>query len=282
MAKEDHAEDYGLFNPHLRNRRSFITRALQQARWNPIMYLSLLFIIYSICGLVIHSLWRFVFGTVFSVLSIGVGVLCAAVFVMMKYKKWTYLNRKEMAKVIAFALVCIIAQALLIWGQSVLIAIHFHATDPHWTTFPTGCTHPPHPNTPLNCVRVGINITNPTSVEGVNDISAPMYNHTTLATIFDIYKHVAKKQLGCRELYADEVWAHYRCLTTFLGKPSDLAFQVSPKDNFIASNGTSSVVPWIHSQARYVDGLSDENANDARVRLLLTNAYQSFISTTES
>lgn len=183
-----------------------------------------------------------------------------------------------MVKVISFGVVCLIIQAVLVWGQSELISIHFNGPDPHWNTFPTACIAPPHPSVPLNCIRVGVNITNPNSVEGVNDIEAPIYNNTTSEIIFGIYKHVATKQLGCRELFEDATWAHYRCLSTFLGKPSDLAFQVSPTDNYKVVDNTTQVTPWIHSQARYVDGKPDNNANDARVRLLLTNAYQAFTS----
>lgn len=58
MAKEDYAEDYGLFNPTPK-KRSLVTRALQQSRYNPLMYLSLIFIVSLTQFVVAIQRWGF-------------------------------------------------------------------------------------------------------------------------------------------------------------------------------------------------------------------------------
>jgi len=270
MVPEDHAEDYGLFNPTVR-RRGILNKIMQHSKWNPVFYCSALFTIFSVFALIVHSTWTFTFGVVFALLSISCGAVCTYICVAVKYRKpWSNMSKKEMTKVMVFGLLCLTGEGLLVWGHSVLIGIHFNAVDPSWNTFPSSCA------LPLYCVRVGFNISNPYGADGLSPINPPIYDEVSIERMFALYKDTAKNKMGCRELHADTEagWAHYRCLTAFMGKRSDLSFQISADNYFItydeAGNKYSHVAPWIHSQS----GDWDDNANDARVRLLISYIYR--------
>lgn len=267
MLPEDNAEDYGLFNPITRRRGGKI---IQHIKWNPVFYSSALFSIFSLFTLILHSLWVFTFGIVLSILTVFLGIACAYICVVGKPKKpWSYLERIDIAKVVSFGLLCIAVQGLLVWGHSVLVSVHFSGEAPKWTTFPSACS-----TTSNNCVRVGFNITDPCGTMGVNRIEPPVYINTTPEEVFATYRDIVQK-MGCHEVRSNtEIkWAHFLCITTFLGKPSDLTFQIFHK-LLELPNKTPSVTPWIHSQSRYTNDNWDDNVNDAYVRLLMANAYR--------
>lgn len=282
MMMDDTAEDYGLFNPTVR-RRGFLNRIIQQSRWNPIFYSSILFCILSTFALIIHALWAFAFGIGLSVTSILLGVTCIYICVTGRYRKpWSYLSRKEVTKILTFGFFCLSLQLVLVWGHSTLLGTHFNGADPHWPSFPSSCTPPPsnNPDSPSNCVRVGINIANPDGTPGIEPIAPPKYEKQTPEVIFKAFNKAASEKMGCRALFVtddDTGWAHYRCITPFLGKASDIAFQVTDENIYTtkaAERNSSYISPWIHSQARHVDNGWDNNTNDAYVRLLLALVFR--------
>eukprot|EP00026_Physarum_polycephalum_P013533 Phypoly_transcript_13945.p1 GENE.Phypoly_transcript_13945~~Phypoly_transcript_13945.p1 ORF type:complete len:285 (+),score=19.81 Phypoly_transcript_13945:172-1026(+) len=263
---DEYGETYGVFE-YPSGRKRFITKVIQEAKWNPIFWISVAFTIFSACALVIHSYWSFVFGSLFSVMSLVVGGVCIYLCFLSRFKKpWHQLWKREVARIIFFCLFCISIQGLFISLNAVLLKNHFAGSDPGWTSFPTQCI-PAKDGVTLNCVRTGYNISSPYTSPGLD----PIYNKNYTQNPEFVLKqmaNIAESHMNCDHVHTDSDWIHFRCLSELFGRPSDLAIRVFP--NPAPGNGNATFV-WVHSQSRA--GGWDQNANDGLVRLLFMYKY---------
>lgn len=254
------AEDYGLFE--YKERRQCLTRMVQFVKWNPIFWLSVLFLIFSIVSLGIHSYWKFLTGIAFSIFCFLFAIVCIYLCVLSRTRKaWSQLNRRDLTKFCSLIAFCITFQSLFLTVSILLLKIHFLGEDVAWSEFPNACSPPTPTYTILNCVRTGNNIPNPYTTPGLDPILSREYIEDP-QTLLSQFEGIVKRQTSCVLLYTGTDWLHFRCISEFMGLPSDLALRA-----FQIGNSTRTSV-WAHSQSR--EGGWDENENDSRVRLLFS------------
>lgn len=167
-----------------------------------------------------------------------------------------YYDKREICAFSTFLVLVVITLAILLYVQVLQLKIHLQSPDPRWTDFPNSCFLNPTTHTVQNCVRFGVGIPRPLGGDGIDVglFSAPQ------TTVFEVFDKVARKDLMCSLVSLQESsFAHYRCLTSLMGYPDDLAIKV-----FCSGNVTA---VWIHSQSRIATW--DELFNDYRVRLLI-------------
>lgn len=230
---------------------------------NPMYYVSLLLLLFSIFVLVIHAQWKYWWGISFSSLCFVIsGFLIYRI--LWPIKRAGPKTKTEKIKTVIWVIFIILIHLLGATYQIVLLKIHIGSPDPDFQTFPVQCSTNAANLPIINCVRVGIGISDPHTDYSTGAIQPPMYN-APLLKVQQAFEEVAssstKLGMGCSIITSRPGFTHLRCLSLLLGFADDLVlqYQCESKQN---------TTVWIHSQSR--SGVFDFNMNDYRVRLLLS------------
>jgi len=214
--------------------------------------------IFAICSFATFALfvpWNFLAGIILS-LSLFVLAVWFAVYIWDHYTEPDVFSKWEIFRMVFTSLCVLVLCTALLYGLGlqVLVRVDPHANDPEWTSFPESCANGTKPL--YNCIRVGHGIPHP--AESTGPIPFEPYKTTRKNTI-DIFSEIIVDRVGCKLITKGEDFAHFRCLSEFLGYPDDLAIRAQ-------CNSDGKALVWIHAQSRI--GKWDYNKNDGRIRLI--------------
>jgi len=233
--------------------RNFINSAWWK---NLLFYTSIVYGMFAIGALIIHTIWKFKWGILVAAVSVIILTLLVIRQVVLMSRKTRHSKINLTASFIIF-FAALALQGFMVYYQFGLLKIHYKAPDPKWTDFPTHCSNNSYGQPIMNCVRAGLNIANPSTDYYAGQITVPSFNSSE--GVQYLFEESITSQMGCILITSDSGFTHARCLTMFEGYPDDLALKYF--------EGQNSTIVWIHSQSRL--GVWDYNVNDARVRLLI-------------